>query len=107
MESKDFAIWNVVPNYSIATGNPLPKDFPRLGVGISLIVTNIPSDNSLNEVINKLRETRYAELFVQTDTRGEFNSCGFREAWPREVRNDEASFRVESPGGVVTWGSLG
>ena len=107
MELKDFAIWNEFPNYSIATGSPLPKDIGKIGVSLSLIVTEIPAETSLNDAINKLRKTKYAALFTPEEkTRGEFNSSGFREAWPHEVSSEEAPFRFERPDRVVAWGNL-
>jgi hypothetical protein len=106
MELKDFAIWNEIPNYSIATGNSLPKGSAKIGVSLSLIVTDIQPDATLHEVIDKLRKSKYADLFTQREVRGEFNSSGFREAWPREVKNEEVPFRMESPNRIVTWDGL-
>lgn len=105
---KDFAIWNNVPNYSIATGNPLPKDFAKIGVSLNLIVSDIPPETTLNQIIDRLNNSEYGRMFSLTEkTRGEYNSSGFREAWPKEVKDEEGPFRIESPDRIITWESLG
>jgi hypothetical protein len=108
---KTFAIWSHVPNSSIATGNLLPADFPKIGITLKLFVTEIPEETSQDDVIKRLYNSKYANLSGGTGDRRdkiekEFTSSGFRSEWPSEVIHDESSFLSNNTGLVITWDSL-